>query len=405
MNKDQIKKEINSIFSIIEKSEVDGNIYEHPGLYIYKSREELDMEIDSCLFGKNNFDKYDIMYIANSLINSFIGKDDSHTYLIMQKEKLFPIVFKVIDNEVYVLNTVDSMKDVLYGKLTSVNNLDINIIKKEFEQMIPSTTKEHFDTILGYRLSSINYLRSLPSIDNNISEVEYTIEKDNEIKKAKFNTEIDYGKIEDITSKNYTYELIDNTIVIHFTSCSNIEKMKEFIKEIDSVTSKNNIKNYIIDIRGNLGGNSRVSNLLYEYLKSSNIINIVTLVDNHVYSSAIMFVAQLKTLGSYFIGTGIGSTLSCFGDQLRTVISQLDLILLHSHKYFMYDNNMNLKVLFKNTFDDTFKTKEDFKSFNKIIFKPDEYSYKTLEDYKNSYDPVLEKALMFINNKEMKERI
>ena len=59
-----------------------------------------------------------------------------------------------------------------------------------------------------------------------------------------------------IPRDNYTYEIMDDKIYIVYNSCREEHEgqMKDFVDVIKKESKLNNISKYIIDIRGNLGG-------------------------------------------------------------------------------------------------------------------------------------------------------
>lgn len=115
-------------------------------------------------------------------------------------------------------------------------------------------------------------------------------------------------KYEDKSRKqNYNLEIIDNTAIITYNSCKEEEKMIELIDKLNNI---NNIENYIVDLRGNGGGNSSINKHLVNYLKGKNI---VVLCDERVFSSAKMCLIDLKNLGAKIIGSNPGTPISCFG--------------------------------------------------------------------------------------------
>ena len=170
--------------------------------------------------------------------------------------------------------------------------------------------------------------------------------------------------------------------------------MKEFVDKIKKISEEKNIDKYIIDLRGNTGGNSNYLKSLIEFLKDKEI---VTIVDQYVFSGGRWAVIDLKNIGSKIIGTEIGTTLNCFGNAPRIDMGKH--LLSIAGKYFYYDEtDSRIKGI---------EDKEEFKKFksdpnNKKyfepqIFEPDYYVENTIEDYKNEYDRQLDSALQLIN--------
>lgn len=167
-------------------------------------------------------------------------------------------------------------------------------------------------------------------------------------------------------------------------------------KKISNESNINNITKFIVDIRGNTGGNSNIIKPLIKYLDGKEVI---TLVDKYVFSSGRFAIVDLKRIGSIFVGTNIGTTLNCFGNVSR---NEIDAYLLPiSYKYFYYDE-LSISMIGIDKKSDFIKFKNNInnkKYFESQIFEPDYYVEKTIEDYKNNYDRQLEFAIGLLNNK------
>lgn len=395
MNKEQAKKHLQNIFNFIEKSEIGGYTHKHPALYFFKSKEDFEQKLNDVLKDKINLDRYDVMYYSNYLIKYLLHPDDSHTNVFPKDFKLLPIIFKYIDGDFYVIKVIDSMNDALYGKLTHINGVGIDTIKKELEDMICYSTDAHLKSIMSYRISSAEVLKSLPSINNKTNTIKYTIENNSIEETFAFNLAEEFSKIDDIHVMNYTYDLIDDSLVLHYTCCKNEERMNEFVSEIKDVSNKNNISKFILDLRGNTGGSTNVSIPLINFLEDKNV---VVLIDYDVFSAAAMLCLELKKMGFLFVGTDIGTTLSCFGNIEVIDYPNLELIIRKSYKYFYYGDDLNYHIYYKDSFNNFVRSKEEFNRIDKGVFTSDIYSIKSIDDYKNGTDTPLETAINLLNN-------
>lgn len=73
--------------------------------------------------------------------------------------------------------------------------------------------------------------------------------------------------------KNYDfYELAEiETGVIAYNACEDLENFRPFCDSVFSLMRQNNYKNLIIDIRENVGGTTRLNDILFEYLTDKPI--------------------------------------------------------------------------------------------------------------------------------------
>lgn len=395
-NTNQYKEELKKILNIIEEKHID--------MYFNITKEELNKYVEELLDKHELKDEYDLYYYTNVIIKKIFDRFDSHTYLIWNDADFnLPIRLRYIEGKLYITRTDEDNIDLLYGQILKINNVDINKLIEEIKAMTAYST----DGYLQIKIETILYngikLMSLPSIKTNIKEFEYEILKDNKIVKRKLtkqtNELIDLNK----WKKNYSYEIIDNSIYVVYNACKEDYKgqMQELVNNIKQISEEKNIDSFIIDLRGNMGGNADYIKPLIEFLKGKKV---VTLTNNYIFSGGRWALIDLKNIGSIFIGTEIGTTLNCFGN--IKVERPSKYILPVSEKYFYYDEkSKSIKQI---------KEKEDFiefknnidnqKYFEPQIFEPDYYVENTIEDYKNQYDRQLDSALLLINTRMKNDR-
>jgi len=353
---------------------------------------------------KNNpiKDDYDFVYDANCIIKKAMGTYDSHTKASYKKlvGSNIPIKLKMENNKFYIIKTDKEHKDMELSQVLKINGIDVNKLKDELDNMISYSTKGWFIGCVEYYLREVYYLRALPSIDNKCKEITYTIkDQNNNIKNVSFDADKNYERIE-VAKENYTYKIIDNTLVITYSSCEEREKneMNNFVKKIDKTSKDNDIKNYIIDVRNNTGGNSSIIKPLIEYLKGKDII---TLVNSSVFSSGRWAVNDLKSIGSKLVGTELGTALNCFGNSSGIIESEEcnNIRLRYSTSYFFLKNDI-LEGYY--TQEDFTKHKNDHEVINQSYYNPDIYVENTIDDYKNGTDRQLEVALKELNKTKEK---
>lgn len=386
--KNKYREELDKILAIIEEKHLD--------MYFNINKEELNNYIEKLLSQYELKDNYDLYYIANVIIKKLFGRFDSHTYLIWNDADFnLPIRLKYIEDKLYIIRTDEDNKDLLYGQILKINNIKIEKLIEEIKNMTAYST----NGFLQIKIETILYngvkLKSLPSIDSNIHEFEYEILIDNQIIKRKLKKQtkdlIDINKMK----KNYSYKVMDDSIYIVYNSCSEeyAGQMSELVNKIKKISEEKNIDNFIIDLRGNMGGNADYIQPLIEFLKGKKII---TLTNNYIFSGGRWAIIDLKNIESIFVGTEIGTTLNCFGNVSRQIISKY--ILPVAHKYFYYDNvTKSMKqVKAKEEFIKFKNNSENQTYFKPQIFEPDYYVDNSIEDYKNGYDRQLDSALLLI---------
>ena len=396
MSREEAKSVILDMMDFFDNGESD---YEgihsvgHPGFYFFHYKEEMLGELNKNLT-KKEYSRFDIVYIVSKLLAFLLSKYDSHTSIRFLKEVYFPITFKMVGEDVYVLDCAKEIGNLRGAKVLSVNKVDIDKIKQEIIDRTCYSTDGYVKYSIKSILQSYKELKTLPSIDSKVKEIDYELLLNDEVKHIKLNTnslEYDYNN----AKPNYVYEVRDDTMILTYSSCKDFDKMKDFVREIGDVASDNNINKFIVDIRDNRGGNSEVIKPLLEFLEGKEI---VTLVNETTFSAARMAFVDLRKLGSYSVGTRISTSLNCFGNNTRSkCYEDLGLSICGATKYFYYDKYLNRTTL---------TSKEDFESFFKgreellepFILEPDEIVEITLEDIKNGKDSQMDMAINYLNN-------
>ena len=400
-----MKKELlNKMLKLIEEKHLD--------MYFNITKEELNNYIEEVLKKYELKDEYDFYYVANVIIKKIFGIYDSHTKLVWKDADFnLPIRLKYIDGKIFVIRVTDDNKDLLYSEVLSINNIPIERLVDEIEKMTAYSTNEYLYTQIENILYNGIKLKSLPSIKSDSNSFEFEILKDDQIIKRNLTKSEGYLLPINKPQPNYSYKIINDKIYIVYNACREEHEgqMKEFVKEIKKVSEENNINKYIIDIRGNRGGNSNIINPLIDYLSGKEAI---TLVDEYVFSGGRWAVFDLKNIGSKFVGTGIGTSMNCFGD---APINDIDKFILPiSYKYFYFDKdcnrdsfkysvsenqvtNINLNDKYFIPFEEMKKNKD---YFIPQIFEPDYYVKNSIDDYKNGYDRQLDSAIKLLDLKK-----
>ena len=246
--------------------------------------------------------------------------------------------------------------------------------------------------MLANNIKQLYILKSLPSIEENVDKITYEIEHNQRITTVEFDVKTKYENLKSTTPENYSYEILDDILIIHYNSCKNIDKMKSLIEKLKIIENK--INYYIIDIRNNSGGFSSINHLLIDFLYDKKI---VTIVNEDVFSSGRMMLVDLKKLGSYVIGTNISTSLNAFGNvPSEYELENLGLIIKRSNNYWYYDDNLELKYFTKENFSSYFKNRREL-LVPKII-KPDKYVCNTVDDIISNKDTQLESAINYVKN-------
>lgn len=358
------------------------------------SKEEFMKKKNELLTTMDVTDVYTFTYFMKYLIKILCGTKDTHTIFDMSSN--LPINFKIIENEV-LINYPNDLKGY---SLLSINDIDINVILNELDKVVSYGTEGKKLFELEKALFNELLLFSIPQF-RKVNELSFKMKSpNNEIITRVFKKNEQYQESFNMneylySNNNGTFEIVNNTLIYNHKSVqqeyeSAIQESIEKLSKMD-LTSINKI---IIDLRGNLGGNSVLNKPLMDFLSNHKDKQLITLTDRRIFSAGRYALVDLINLGSITIGEGIGTPLNCYGNSKRFTLNKYYTFVV-SEMYF--DPIRKIEVA----------TKENFKKLDKsiledVIFKPDYFITQTKEDFINNKDTILEFALTLEQSHNLK---
>lgn len=203
---------------------------------------------------------------------------DGHTQLYFPKDELikenplvFPLSVEVNTNDSSICVTNDCFPDTEIEKgsvITSINGIDSNTLIAEMLNYCGGERP-------SFRLSKVNrdFIHFLYMLyPNDAFRIEYSNGK------GKIESLIDavpYLQYEALTKKEvvaktpYFFEVLDSrTIVMTFSSFSDLDAFKLFSDSMFRAVKRMNIENLVIDMRMNGGGDSDIGDELFQYISS-----------------------------------------------------------------------------------------------------------------------------------------
>lgn len=396
MTKEALIKRINDIVEYITNGSVEyDRIYNgHPAFYILHTKEEFDKELQSVIENKEIYDRYDLYYYTNYMFKYMLNQYDSHTQMFFTDSEYLPIKIRFIYDEntekhiPYIVDGAESLIKYKGSKILKINDIDIKEVINQLEKIICYACYDYLKIILEYQLINSNILNSLPimkksnfiKITTDKGDITFNIE----------NLEIYKDKTK---KKNYTLEVVDKTAIITYRSCRDENLMKELVNKLSDMKD---IENYIVDIRGNGGGNSSINTHLVNFLNGKNV---VVLCDERVFSSARMCMIDFKNNGAKIIGTNSATPISCFGNcVMQLEYKEENLRVMGSATYWYYDKDLKCYGIYRGEFEDALKRNPDL--LDPVYVDVDELVELTLEDYINNNDSVLNNALDYFNKQK-----
>ena len=331
-------------------------------------------------------DEYKFNYFMNYNIKRLSGVDDVHTKFRM-RTTILPFNYRIFNDEI-VVNFPEGLRG---STLESINEVSVSKILKELDDIITYGTLERKRYELEKSLFDMSLLFSLPSLRESeelifeFKTISGEIEKRTIYKRDAMTSDEQFDIEEYYYGDTGTYEIKDNTLIYRHCSVQNEYKsiIEESVNEIRSIDF-NNISKNIIDLRGNIGGNSELNKLLIDFLSEHKDKKLVVLTDYIISSSGSLALYDLIKLGCVTVGEEIGTPFNSYGEQVWLDIGKYRFAVPTC--YFI--PSMNIKISDKYEL-----SKLDSKIFEPVIFKPDYYVESTKEDFINNKDRVLEFAL------------
>lgn len=329
--------------------------------------------------------------------------DDPHI-TCQYKTKKFPLILKIIDDKVIIMKASKEYEKFLFYEIVAINNISIQEITKELEKTISYSAIGHLKSQLEFDLMRGFSILSLPLfIDKEDDTIIYKLQKNGEYQEIIFNWHDNFNY--DFCENRlywFDYDSINNILIIKYKSCYSDPKktMEQFVEELKDFVQKNPINNVIVDIRGNGGGKSGIIKPLIVFLDASKF-NLVTLVDDVVYSSGRWALVDLKRIGSKLIGTETGTATNCFGYITEFILPYTKMLIKCSLRY-LYYKDQYMETVTKEEFESFYKNPQNKQYFTYSNIEPDIYVKNKFEDYKNHYDRELNEAKQYFNEKKCK---
>ncbi len=412
LSREDYKKDIHNFVSFYQ----DNQIY-----FGDLTKEKLEKSANELLKSYDNKTVSDL----NLDISKIIAQtNDGHTSsLIGIGKKYLPIKIKIISGNYYVINTTKEYEELLYSKITKIGNTSTEKITEELQKYI-SAENNYFktyimeDNLLLYsdllereNIIKDNKMKLTIEIDN--KEIEKTIDlielpdiniykyyyegtsfsqislgKSNIIKNSFINNE----KFKFTKNLPFYYYTIKNDLIIKYNSSNDNgnNKLNDMLANINKEVNINNLKNIIIDLRYNSGGQvNHIRNLEYALLrwqiKNPNV-NIKILTGNASFSAGAMAVDEVKRnlenveiIGEY---TG--------GPSKWTTSANRDIIFLGKSKLFIYSSDWMYRYNY------TYKDVLHCSNLNKgdgSTWIPDMFIENQIQDYAIGNDKIMNYAL------------
>ncbi len=341
----------------------------HYDLYRNVSKETLTnslqkaAEVDSKLF---------IVAVEESL--ALIGDAHTHTNGILNDNYL-PLELREIDGGYYIVGSSNRHESLLGKKVIAINGFSIaeieekvsNLSSKENIEVLKKNNAVNITSNLVlkyYGFSNDNKLEISTEHESSVVEIN-TKDRVKLIRPLKWTPKVEndptfYG------NEIYRLRMIGDTLLFQYNQCTNEnhsdEELSKFKTEL--LQRAESAKRIIVDLRQNGGGNTEIMKDAFQ--KFPNEKELYVAMGRETFSSAVHHLLYLKrNKSAVLIGENAGQKPNRFGDHKKITLPNSKLRINCSYKYFELLPGQNIDVI-----------------------EPDIAIPVTIEDYKNSRDPL-----------------
>ncbi|OXZ28174.1 peptidase S41 [Finegoldia magna] len=388
----------------------------------YSTEDEMKKELNKIIQNKTGRTVADLKFDMDKIIAM---TNDGHALGMFNVGSAYlPIKMKIIDDDIYIINTTENYKNLLYSKIISINGESAKSLLDKFYKYV-SGENEYFKKakLESYYLSYIDIYNKENISKNNRLSLE--LENDGKIQNIDIEaikmepTKIFKQYFEGSESKRFVYDINDKigkkfvqnnkerftddeafycyeregSLIVKYNQAADKSdeiSLKNLEKNMDSIIKKNNTNKIILDLRYNNGGETthfrELSRKLQTYQISNPQLEFRVLTDYNSYSAATFLIDDIKrglnnvTIVGNFTGGPSGWTTSA-GSMLYFGNSHLFISSASSY-LFRFDYNYNDIMHCSNL------NKRDG-----LTWYPDMFIENQIEDYAIGNDKVMNYAI------------
>lgn len=284
-------------FKILEKAEK-----EHLNLYHDISKQEVLEFIDSIDWNNINDTSFD-----KQMLKLFALFKDAHTLYWGKWEYLD-------NNPIYIEDKLYILHNGKYREIKKIGSISSEEFIKEISTMCCYETVEYLKDTIRSVIKNGYYYRMLGLEEN--KTIVLTLENGEKccINLISKTEAIEKGNLQALP--NYEFKVIDeNVLYFIYRKCMQHKDytFSTFMEELKQEIKSKNITKYILDLRGNHGGDSEILNPFQDLVKEQNLKGVL-LIDNGTFSSGRFAVSRFKNeFNTPLIGEGTGGASKSYG--------------------------------------------------------------------------------------------
>lgn len=354
-------KDIDFYKSNLEKYHID--------LYNNISKVEFEQElqqIKSTLNKKTNVDVIiDLMRLTRKI-------GDGHTAFSLRgiETHLFPIEIYKTGEQWRVIKTTEKHKNLLGKELIAIDGKTMKQVENDISKVAQYVENEQSkiirvaqysmitELLYGLHLTNNEFNAVLTLLDDNQKKTEVTLQA---INSKDYHESVEFKNIEtvipeikkpiDLKHDYLWFSPIKTTdaIYIKFESYPSFDEMEKFGESVLNYMNEKNIKQIVIDLRNNGGGDFFVGTFLAYYLNLADSIDwksgVYVLTDKVTFSAATSNASQFRQiLNAKIVGEPTGSNPTGYQDMGQFTLPNSGMIVTYSKRFFKFQEKITQGV-------------------------------------------------------------
>ena len=341
----------------------------HIDLYNNISKVEFEQELQKL---KSNLNKKTDTDVIIDLMRLTRKIGDGHTAFSLRgiETHLFPIEIYKVNGQWRVIKTTEKHNDILGKELIAIDGKPMTQVEDEVSKIAQYVENEQSkiirvaqysmisELLYGLHLTQKEFDAIFTFLDENERKTEVTLKS---INSKDYYENVEFKSLETVIPEiekpsNVKHDYLwfspiktTQAIYIKFESYPSFEEMETFGASVLNHINNNNIKQIVIDLRNNGGGDFFVGTFLAYYLNLADSIDwksgVYVLTDKVTFSAATSNASQFRQiLNAKIVGEPTGSNPSGYQDMGQFTLPNSGMIVTYSKRLFRFQDKVTQGV-------------------------------------------------------------
>ncbi len=326
----------------------------HKNLFYKISEQEFKNQVVAI---RNEIDQLDQVGFTMRLSKILSAVGDGHTNIKFDYSRFhfFPVNFKVLADGIFVRSINEQNKGALAARLVSIGGIPVDEIRKRLGQLLPHDNLPGLNNMLDNQMNTAEFLQAIGAA-NRVGTTEFLLEKDGgQLKvplkpvsmleaRGRLNWAMPQYQVPLYQQKSQLSHWNDwiadhKTIYFKYNRCRDAAGFNKLVNGTIGFIQQNDVQRFVLDLRDNGGGDSRIFAPLLQYIKSNKNLNqkgrLFVITGRRTFSSAVLNTIDMKqNTNAITVGEATGGKPNHFGEVKTFQLSNTKLNVQYSTKHF-----------------------------------------------------------------------